>query len=90
MNLQPPAPEIEMAPDRVVMLPALPMAREYKHFGQCRRRRRNATVTTTRSGSKLTERTHTPGKHGRRQNAVETRMAKTSNSGTSNTREPTV
>ena len=27
VNLQPPAPEIEMAPDRVVMLPALPMAR---------------------------------------------------------------
>ena len=46
---------------------------EYEHFGQTSFLRRNATQTTTWSGSKRTFLTHTPDRSSRRENAAVTR-----------------
>ncbi len=82
VNLQPPAPEIEMAPDRVVMLPALPMARGVRALRamQATPAQRDRHDDSIRLEADRAD-PH-PRQANRRENAVETRMAKTSNSGT--------
>ena len=51
---------------------------EYPHSGQTSSRRRSATSTTTRSGSKRTFLTHTPGRRRSLENAVVTRTLSSS------------
>ena len=51
---------------------------EYPHSGQTSSRRRNATSTTTLSGSKRTLLTHTPGRRRSLENAVVTRTLSSS------------
>ena len=73
MDLQPPDPEIKCRQTESTGRVSFRDRVEYPHSGQTSRRRRSATSTTTRSGSKRTFLTHTPGRRRSLENAVVTR-----------------
>jgi len=90
MDLQAPDPKIEMPPDRVVMLLALAMARYVRALRATKATTTQPDGTTTLPGSKQTDRTHTPGRHSRRENALVTRMGDDLQVRTVRSLEPTV